>query len=216
MDAKAVLSRTVIGLRRILMGLSILSTAVTGSTCLLFMLVALMFCDTCSGIGDWVKGAALPLGAMGLVIAASTVIGLVLYARRRWALGSICLVVAPGLILSGGASPTIREAVPVLAAAGFPLQIYLDARHASEVRKAGEFLIAQAGSVIAGADGPLKEGWHRTDTGQVMVKGLPWELCNAAAYSASSQHSTLRAQCSPERESNYTLTIEEHIPLKRN
>jgi hypothetical protein len=208
MDAKTALSKSAFGLRGVLVVLSVLSTLVIGLTCLVFMVIALMFCDSCSGIGDWVKGAGLPLGTMGATVLASTVIGITLSARRRWVIGSVCLAVSPGLILVGAVSPTIREASPVFAIAAIPLKMYHDQQHIQEVQRAGESLMAQAGRAIAGPDGPLGEGWRRTDTGQIAIDGLALELCNAAANGAPRQQPALRAKCMHTNGADYTLTVE--------
>jgi len=172
------------------------------------MFVALMFCDSCSGIGDWVKGAALPLGAMGATVLASTVAGFALNARRRWVIGSVCLALAPGLILASAVSPTLRQASPVLAIAGMPLQMYRDQRHIREIQRAGDSLMARVGNAITGPDGSIEEGWRRTGTGQVAIDGLSWELCNTAANSASRQQPALSAQCKHTSGENYILTVE--------
>jgi len=216
MDVEIVLSKSAAGLRGVLVVLSILGSLIIGLTCLFLMVIALMFCDWCSSGGDWVKGAGLPLGGMGAVVVASTVAGFVLYARQRWVIGSVCLAVAPGLILAAAISPTIRQASPALAIAGFPLQLYHDARHTNEVRKAGDSLMAQAESAIARPDGPLKEGWRRTNTGQIAIDSLPWELCDAAANSASRRQLAVRAQCKHSSGADYTLTVENRTAPRSN
>lgn len=220
MDAKVVLSRSAIGLRIVLGIISILSTLVIGLTCLFFMFIALMFCDSCSGIGDWVKDAGLPLGGMGAAVLASTVAGFALGARRRWVIGSICLAVAPGLILANAVSPTLRQASPVLAIAGMPVQMYHDQQHTREVQKAAVSLMTQARTAIAGSDGPIGEGWRRTGTGQVAIDGLSLELCNAAANSASRQQPALSAQCKhtsgTDFSTGYTFAVEVRTSHKPN
>ncbi len=214
MDAKTVLSKCATGLRGVLLALSILGTLVIGLTCLLFMFVALIFCDSCSGIGDWVKGAGLPLGAMGAAVAGSTLAGFALYARKRWIIGSVCLAVAPGLILVGAVSPTIRQASPPLAIAYMPFQMYHDQMHIREVERAGDSLMAQAGSLVGVPGNPLGEGWRRTETGQVAIDGLSFELCNAAVSSTSRQQITLLARCKRASGDSYTLTVEDRNPQR--
>jgi hypothetical protein len=96
-----------------------------------------------------------------------------------------------------------------------PFQMYHDQQHINEVERSGDSLMAQAGSMIAVPGGLLGERWRRTDTGQIAIDGLPFELCHAAVNSASRQQLALKALCKHESGEDYTLTVEDRTNLRQ-
>lgn len=97
-----------------------------------------------------------------------------------------------------------------------PLQMYRQQRHINDVQTAGDSLMAQVARAITEPDGPLGEGWRRTDEGQVVISGLPWELCEAAVMSKTRQTLALKAQCKNSDSmdyTTYTLIVEGRAPV---